>query len=178
MDLRDAVDALKNASRLYGALATVGEAAESALTVVNHVDELKADVAKLQAEKVNLQTAISEARLAEAQKTADAKANGERTLREYADKIAALDAELKAAKDRRNAALQTAQLEADRGVRAIKEDLERTKALLAAERARVIAEHDAFIEQTKEHRERIEANTAALQEKLDVLRAQVAPLMR
>ncbi len=171
-DIREAIEAAKTISRQFSAFGQIADKADALLALVNHEDELKAQIGRLQAEIATLETSVSEARAAEEQRTRDAKSTGDRTIAEYEEKIAALDAELRAAKDRRNTALQTAQLEADRGVRAVADELERTTASLAAERARVSAEHEAFIEDTKEHRARIEANTKALQDKLDVLRAQ------
>lgn len=171
-DIREAIEAAKTISRQFSAFGQIADKADALLALVNHEDELKATIARLQGEIETLTTQVSEARLAEEQRTRDAKSTGDQTVADYEAKIATLDAELRAAKDKRNVTLQTVQAEADRGVRAINDELERAKTSLAAERQRVQTEHDEFIEQTKEHRARIEANTKTLEDKLALLRAQ------
>ena len=174
MDIREAVDALKTASRVFGSLASVGEAAETALSLVNHGDELRAEVARLQAEIVGLTNTISDARATETRKLIETKANGERTLREYAEKIAAIDAELRAAKADRQAKIDAEVQTADRAVGQIKAAFDHAKANFDADRARITAEHDAFIEETKVHRAQIEAKTAALEAHLNELKDKVS----
>jgi len=171
-DIRNAIEAARTIGRQFASFGVIAETADALLALVNHEDELRTQIRQMQVELATLETSVSTARAAEEQRTREAKATGDATIAEYTNKIGAIDAELRAAKEHRNAALQATQFEADRGVRAITEELNRVKATIAAERTRLLADHEAFIDETKSHRARIEQNTKVLEDKLDALRAQ------
>lgn len=177
-DIRDAIEAAKKISQQFSAFQQIADKADALLALVNHEDELKTKIVQLQADIVGLETRASDARVAEEQRTAVAKANGDRTIREYEEKIAAIDTELRQAKDGRQARINNEVQLADRAIGQIKAAFEAEKTKIEASYQAITAEHEAFIEQTKEHRAKIEANTKALEDKQAELRAELAPLMK
>jgi len=171
-DLRPALVAIKDIAKLFAPLATVGESVDALAAVLDHEAELKASIQSLLGRQAQIEAECQQ-RVADcnAEIAAKCKVHND-AVAGYEAKLDTLDRELKDAKAGRQARIDAETQAGDRIVGQIRTALKAEKERVAAEQARIAAEHDAFIEKTKAHRAEIEENTAALQAKLDALRDQ------
>lgn len=171
-EIKDALGALRSISKAFAPLATIGADVDRLEALVAHEDELTASIERklAQAKEIDADIAaklsacdVEIARKQEVQRNAEAG---------YVARLDALDRELKNVKAQRQARIDTETQAADRAVGQLRKALNDVKAAIDADRARITTEHDAFIEQTKQHRETIEANTKVLEDRLTALREQ------
>lgn len=172
-----ALSGVKKIAQDFSAFATVSVACDTIAALVNHEAELEARIAQLQQEKVDAEQAIL-AVAAEEQAKIDALKNAhakyEAEMSAHRDK---LRTEAEIVRTQCQEAIAAAKTAAEVTITAVDTELREATTIRSTERAYIVADHDAFVAETKINRAQIEANTAALQAKLDELRAELKPLM-
>jgi hypothetical protein len=176
-EYQSALSAIRSAVKPFVALAELNTKAEALLNVVNHADELKAEVERLKSAVVEWTSKASDARATEESALADAKGEHEAYKAEYAthrDKLRAEALAIEAECEKRK---QDAQATIEEITRNVVGEVNAYQAKAEEERARIGADHLAFIAETKAHRARIEQKTAELQAQLDDMKNRLSPLL-
>lgn len=176
--LQDSLAAIKDIAKLFAPLATVSADIDRVSALVAHEDELKESIADKLNEKAQIDAEIAtRISAADAEIAASKKAQAD-TAAGYAARNDELNVEYQAAKTAARVAIDQAKADVATEQETCGRQIANLRAACDAERTTISADHAAFIESTKQHRAQIEANTAALQDTLNKVRAELAPLMK
>lgn len=177
-NLLDSLAAIKDVAKLFAPLATVGADIDRIVALVAHEDELKQAIDAKVREKIQLEADITQRRAEVDSEIAEKQRIQTDVEAGYQAKRDALQVEFQTGKESARREIDAARTKVPAVVAECQRDIDELTRAAAVERQRIVNDHNAFIEQTKEHRAQIEANTKALEDKRDAVRAELAPLMK
>lgn len=175
--IRDAFGTIKKVAAQFAAFAVVDAACDDLLALVNHEDELRARIEAAKGDLHAVQQTATDVQKAAKKNLADIATEHNGYIAEYATHRDQLRAEATAVETECRERVESARAAAIKQIADSDTALQATLAATTVERAKIEADHAAFITQTKEHRATIEANTVLLQTQLDTLREKVAAVL-